>query len=99
MVVGAGEAGLGLFQRLLRGALFGLGQLAVRGACARAQLVRLRPWRRFGGGPGASSVTGAGGRLDQRAHQEILWTWQEMGLREAWGGSAARQTPGPGAEV
>ena len=51
IVVGAGEAGLGLFQRLLRGALLGLGQLAVRQRLhARAQLVGLRSRRRLGCG-------------------------------------------------
>jgi len=72
MVVGAGEAGLGLFQRLLRGALLGLGQLAVRERLrARAQLVRLRPWRRLGGGPGGQQRKQEQEEdSDQRAHRE-----------------------------
>ncbi|GAB1461818.1 hypothetical protein MASR2M50_35930 [Thauera sp.] len=79
VVLGAGEAGLGLFQRLLRGALLGLGQLALRQRLqARAQFVRLRPRRRLGGG-----VHGEQGEQQQEEQAQ-------QGHGTTTGGGAAR---------
>ena len=79
VVLGAGEAGLGLFQRLLRGALLRFGQLALgQRLQACAQLVGLRPRRRLGGG-----VHGEEGEQQQQEQAQ-------QGHGATTGGGAAR---------
>ena len=79
IVLGAGEAGLGLFQRLLRGALLGLGQLAFgQRLQACTQLVGLRPRWRLGSG-----VHGEEGEQQQEEQAQ-------QGHGTTTGGGAAR---------